>query len=62
MYSIEFISNIVASVPTSANIRSYAQIVYEKSVLRKTIRATEGIANRCFQDSESVDDIMDDAE
>ena len=27
LYSIEFISSIVASVPTSANIRSYADIV-----------------------------------
>ena len=62
LYSIEFIGNIVASVPTSANIRSYADIVLEKSLLRKTIKATEDIANRCYQDKESVDDIMDDAE
>ncbi len=62
LYSIEFISNIVASVPTSANIRSYADIVLEKSLLRKTIKATEDIANRCYQDKESVDEIMDDAE
>jgi len=59
LYSIEFISNIVASVPTSANIRSYANIVYEKSILRKTIRAGEAIVNKCYQDTESVEDILD---
>lgn len=62
LYSIEFISNIVASVPTSANIRSYANIVYEKSILRKTIKASEAITNKCYQGSEPVDDIMDFAE
>ncbi len=59
LYSIEFISNIVASVPTSANIRSYANIVYEKSILRKTIKASESIAAKCYQDSEPVEDILD---
>lgn len=61
-YSIEFISNIVASVPTSANIRSYAEIVYQKSILRKTIKASDDIISRCYKDSEAVEDIIDDAE
>ncbi len=60
--SVEFISNIIASVPTSANIRSYAQIIHEKSILRKTIRAAEEIANSCYQDKEPMEDIMDNAE
>lgn len=62
LYSIEFISSIVASVPTSANIRSYADIVLDKSILRKTIKATEEISNRCYQDKEAPQDIMEDAE
>ncbi len=62
LYSVEFLSNIIASVPTSANIRSYAEIVFEKSILRKTIKSTEAIANRCYKDNESVEDIMYDAE
>lgn len=62
LYSIEFISSIVASVPTSANIRSYVDIVLDKSILRKTIKAAEEISNRCYQDKESPQDIMDDAE
>ena len=62
LYSIEFISSIVASVPTSANSRSYADIVLDKSILRKTIKATEEISNRCYQDKEAPQDIMEDAE
>ena len=62
LYSIEFISSSVASVPTSANIRSYADIVLDKSILRKTIKATEEISNRCYQDKEAPQDIMEDAE
>ena len=62
LYSIEFISNIVASVPTSANIRSYANIVYEKSILRKTIKASDSIANKCYQAAEPIEEIMDFAE
>ena len=32
--SLDFIREIVAGVPTSANIKYYAEIVYEKAVLR----------------------------
>ncbi|MBE5937570.1 MAG: replicative DNA helicase [Lachnospiraceae bacterium] len=60
--SIEFISNILTSVPSSGNIQAYAEIVRDKSILRKTIKAAEDIATRCYQDSEPIDEIMDDAE
>lgn len=59
---LEFIRDLVASVPTSANVRYYANIVKEKSVLRQMIRATEGIANECYLDKSSTDDILDKAE
>ena len=36
--SLEFIRDIITAVPTSANIRYYANIVAEKSTLRKLIR------------------------
>ncbi len=62
LYSIEFISSIVASVPTSANIRSYADIVLDKSILRKTIKAADEISARCYRDSDDIQDIMEDAE
>lgn len=60
--NVEFISNIIASVPTSANVKYYADIVEQKSFLRKLIRTTENITNRCYQDSGDVATLMDDTE
>ena len=37
VYSIEFVRELLSSVPTSANIRQYAGIVKEKAVLRNII-------------------------
>ena len=45
--SIEFIRELVAAVPTSANVKYYAKIVKEKSTLRKLIKVNEDIANTC---------------
>ncbi|HCM11943.1 MAG TPA: replicative DNA helicase, partial [Lachnospiraceae bacterium] len=42
--SLEFIRDLVASVPTSANVRYYTQIVRDKSVLRRLIKASEETA------------------
>lgn len=60
--SIEFISSIIASVPTSANVRYYADIVVQKSFMRKLIRTTENITNRCYQDSADIDELIEDTE
>ena len=62
LYSIEFIREIVAAVPTSANIRYYANIVKEKSMLRELIKANEEIAGICYTERESVDEVMNLAE
>ena len=62
VYSAEMIMNLIAAVPTSANIRSYADIVVRKSLLRKLIHAGEDIANACYTESEETDVIMDQAE
>lgn len=56
--SVEFISELVSSVPTSANIRHYAQTVSDNAMLRRLIRVNEEIANACYQHKESVEDIM----
>ena len=39
--STEFLANLTLSVPTSANIKHYADIVHEKAVLRRLIQTTE---------------------
>ena len=60
--SLDFVRGIVTMVPTSANVRSYAQIVHEKAVLRKLIRTTEEIANTCYAGKDPLEDILADTE
>lgn len=60
--SLEFIRDLVTSVPTSANVRYYAQIVRDKSVLRRLIKASEETANECYLDKENLDGILEKAE
>ena len=60
--SLEFIRDLVTAVPTSANIKHYANIVAEKSTLRKLIRLNEEIANTCYVGKESLETILEDTE
>ncbi|MFR0985386.1 MAG: replicative DNA helicase [Frisingicoccus sp.] len=60
--SVEFISGILNDVPTSANIKHYAQTVAEKALLRRMIRTNEEIANTCYLGKEPVDRILEDTE
>lgn len=62
LYSDEIIRDLIATVPTSANIKSYANIVAEKSLLRTMIRANEEIAGTCYAQNEEMDKILDRAE
>ena len=61
-YSTEFIAQTLAQVPTSANIRTYAEIVANKSMLRRMIRVNEEIANTCYMEKEDIAAILDEAE
>jgi replicative DNA helicase len=60
--SIEFISDLIRSVPTSANIRHYANIVSEKALLRRLIKVSEGITNMCYLDKEKIDTVLEQTE
>lgn len=60
--SVEFIRVLLDSVPTSANIKYYANIVVEKAVLRRLIRLNEEIANTCYAGKESLEYILEDTE
>lgn len=60
--NIDFIRDSVATVPTSANIKYYANIVAEKAVLRKLIRVNEEIAGECYTQKESLESILEETE
>ena len=60
--SLEFIRDLITAVPTSANIKYYANIVAEKATLRKLIRLNEEIANTCYTGRENLEVILEDTE
>ena len=62
VYSLEFIRELLAAVPTSANIRHYATIVKDKAILRNIIRVNDSIATACYEGKESTEDILADTE
>ena len=59
---MELIRELTDVVSTSANIKYYAQIVAEKALSRRLIKVSEGIANACYQNKESMDVILEQAE
>ena len=57
-----FITGLVESVPTTANIESYAKIVLEKFMLRELIRASHELSKDAYNDQQDVGEILDAAE
>ena len=60
--SLDFVRDIITTVPTSANVKSYANIVREKAVLRRLIKTTEEIANTCYVGKEPLEQVLSDTE
>lgn len=60
--SLEYIRDLITAVPTSANIKYYANIVAEKATLRRLIKLNEEIANNCYAGKESLEVILEDTE
>ena len=60
--SLEFVRDLVTSVPTSANIKYYASIVKDNSMKRKLIRVMEEIENECYAGKEGLESILDKTE
>lgn len=60
--SLEFVKDLMLSIPTAAHIRDYAEIVAEKAVLRRLIKASDEIANACYTGKDSLEIILEDTE
>ena len=54
----DFVRDIMTSVPTSVNVKSYANIVREKAVLRRLIKVNEEIENLCYGGRDKLEDIL----
>ena len=60
--SLEFARDLLTAVPTSANVKYYAEIVMEKSMLRKLIKLNEEIENMCYLGRDSLEAVLETTE
>ncbi len=60
--SLEFVRDLVTAVPTSANVKYYAQIVADKAMMRRLIKQNDEISNMCYLGKEPTEAILEVAE
>ncbi len=60
--SLEFVKELVTAVPTSANVKYYADIVADKSMMRKLIKLNEEISNICYAGKEPLESVLETTE
>ena len=60
--SMEYVRDLISAVPTSANVKYYANIVSEKAVLRRLIKVNEEVENACYMEKEGTQMILEEAE
>ncbi len=59
---VEYITDIIDSVPSTANLNYYINIIFEKSILRNLINKTTKIQEECYNEQDSIVDIVENAE
>lgn len=59
---ISYLTSLSTIVPTTSNVKYYANIVKEKSVMRQLIKASNEIINLGYDGSSDVQEILDKAE
>ncbi|HXN05918.1 MAG TPA: replicative DNA helicase, partial [Nitrospiria bacterium] len=57
-----YLAQLINMVPTSANVRFHAKIVHEKAMLRNLISTATEIVTLCYENSEDIPDLIDQAE
>ncbi|MFZ3117245.1 MAG: replicative DNA helicase [Variovorax sp.] len=63
MGGLVYLNSLAQYVPSASNIRRYAEIVRERSILRKLVSAADEIATNAFNpQGKAVDKILDEAE
>ena len=59
---VTYITEVSASVPTTANLSAYIKIVSDKSTLRKLIKASTNIIEESYNKQGQVEEVVDLAE
>src|SRR5262245_49460128 len=57
-----YLASLADSVPTAVNVSYYASIVREKSISRRLINLTTGIASRLYEEQDNVEELLEQAE
>lgn len=57
-----YLAELVNSVPSAANAKHYADLIYRKHMLRNLIRASERIGEMGYNEAEDIDHLLDKAE
>ncbi len=60
--SLEFARDLLDAVSTSANIKYYAEIVSDKSLMRRLIKLNDDISNTCYAGKEPLEAILETTE
>lgn len=60
--SLEFARELLDAVSTSANIKYYAEIVSDKSLMRRLIKLNDDISNTCYAGKEPLEAILETTE
>lgn len=58
----EYLKSICEAVPSALNIKDYAKIVKDKSLLRQLIAISEEVRSMAYSEQDSVENIIDSAE
>jgi len=59
---VSYISNLTSSVPTSANVQYYAEIVRSTSIRRKLLIISNEIISKAYDDTEEYKNVLAEAE
>ena len=59
---LEYISEVIDSVATAANLDNYIEIVKEKSTVRNLIETATDIVTSAYEDTETLSGLLDNAE
>ncbi len=59
---VEYITDVINSVPSTANLNYYIKIIFDKSVLRSMINKANNIQEACYDQKDEVVDIVENAE
>lgn len=60
--NVEYLSDIIYSVPSAANVEYYINIVKEKMIARKIIETVNEIATDAYTSEDSIYEVLDSAE